>query len=48
MCDFLSLQIIQKNNHTKMTAVGFVIFFFTIIDHVCVAKQLEMRANQYT
>ena len=41
---FLFLQILQKNN-TKITAVGFVVFFFTIIAHVCAIKQLEMRSN---
>ena len=38
---FLFLQ----KNHTKMTAVGSVVFFFTIIAHVCAIKQLEMRSN---
>ena len=38
---FLFLQ----KNHTKMTAVRSVVFFFTIIAHVCAIKQLEMRSN---
>ena len=38
---FLFLQ----KNHTKMTAVRSVVFFFTIISHVCAIKQLEMRSN---
>ena len=41
---FFFLQILQKNNN-KMTAVGFVVLFFTIIAHVCAIKELEKRSN---